>query len=72
MKKTVKTLTTLVLIISALSAFSQKGKYGVTPEDSISCIENLSVYVNPYFSGGDYKEAVKYWRVSFNVCPKAS
>jgi len=72
MKKTVKTIAIVVLMISALSAFSQKGKYGVTPKDSVSCIENLSVYMNPYFSGGDYKEAVKYWRVCFNICPKAS
>ena len=72
MKKTIKTIAIAVLMISTLSAFSQKGKYGVTPEDSVSCIENLSVYMNPYFSGGDYKEAVKYWRVCFNTCPKAS
>ncbi|MBL4625621.1 MAG: tetratricopeptide repeat protein [Flavobacteriales bacterium] len=72
MKKTVKIIATVVLMISALSAFSQKGKYGGTPEDSVKCIENLSVYMSPYFSGGDYKEAVKYWRVCFNTCPKAS
>ena len=72
MKKTVKIIATVVLMISTLNGFSQKGKYGATPEDSLTCIENLSVYLNPYFKSGDYKEAVKFWRVCFNTCPKSS
>ncbi|MBL4652160.1 MAG: hypothetical protein JKY53_04740 [Flavobacteriales bacterium] len=72
MKKTVKIIATVVLMISTLGGFSQNGKYGATPEDSLTCIENLSVYLNPYFKSGDYKEAVKFWRICYNTCPKAS
>ncbi len=72
MKRTVKVFATVVLIVCSVSGFSQKGKYGETAEDSVKCIENLSVYVNPYFNGGDYKEAVKYWRICYNTCPAAS
>eukprot|EP00746_Dinoflagellata_sp_MGD_P061843 gnl/MRDRNA2_/MRDRNA2_261013_c0_seq1.p1 gnl/MRDRNA2_/MRDRNA2_261013_c0~~gnl/MRDRNA2_/MRDRNA2_261013_c0_seq1.p1 ORF type:complete len:372 (+),score=13.38 gnl/MRDRNA2_/MRDRNA2_261013_c0_seq1:292-1407(+) len=65
-------LTSLLLFIFSLTVFAQNGKYGATPEDSVKCVENLSLYMNPYFKNGKYKEAVKYWRVCFNTCPKSS
>jgi len=64
------------LLIAALlftgTAFAQKGvedgsKYG-HGEDSLRCLENLSLY-NEYYKQKNYKEAYPYWEIVFNECP---
>lgn len=59
---------TAVFIMMTFLAIGQ-GKYGATPEDSNLCVQNLSVYKNPYFKNKQYKEAVKYWKIACRVCP---
>lgn len=51
--------------------FAQDGKYGDTEEDSVRCIENLSVYKD-FLREKKYGQALNYWRVAFNTCPKSS
>lgn len=46
-------------------------KYGATPEDSLKCIENLSVY-GEYYKQKLYKEAYIPWKYVMLNCPKAS
>jgi len=67
------------LLITALlltgSAFAQKGvedgsKYG-HGEDSLRCLENLSLY-NEYYKQKNYTEAFPYWEIAFNECPLAT
>ena len=47
---------------------SSTGKYGA---DSVKCIQNLSLY-RDYYDQKMYKEAYKFWRVPFNICPASS
>ncbi len=64
------------LLISALllstAVFAQKGvedgsKYG-HGEDSVRCLENLSLY-SEYYKQRNIKEAFPYWQIAFNECP---
>lgn len=68
MKK--KLITTTTLSLFALAIMAQTGKYGKTPQDSIKCVEGLSLYKD--FVGKDDKTALSYWRVPFSVCPLSS
>lgn len=64
-----KKLTLILLGLTlSLTTFSQ-GKYGATPEDSVTCIEALSIYKENMKI--DKKMALDYWRVAYNTCPKS-
>jgi len=65
MKKTM--LLGLVLIITASFSYAQK-KYG---EDSLKCIQNLSLY-RDYYKQKAYDDAYKFWRIPFKICPASS
>lgn len=65
MKKLALILTGLII---SLTSFSQ-GKYGATPEDSVTCIEALSVYKENMKI--DQAMALEYWRIAYKVCPKS-
>ncbi len=47
------------------------GQYGDTPEDSIKCLTNLSLFGDRYRQQ-NYEDALDYWRVVFNNYPIAS
>ncbi|HIA06159.1 MAG TPA: hypothetical protein EYN71_05565 [Flavobacteriales bacterium] len=65
-------LGVLALILIAGSAFSQKkGKYGATDEDSIQCVENLSLYIE-FYKQKNYADAMSGWRWVYNNCPQSS
>lgn len=58
----------------ALPAMAVKGvddgsKFG-TGEDSIRCLENLSLY-QTYYKIRDYESAYNSWKIVFDECPKA-
>lgn len=53
--------------VSALHA----QKYGATPEDSLSCLQNLSVY-QEHFKQGNYTEAYDAWKQVLSLCPSSS
>jgi tetratricopeptide (TPR) repeat protein len=46
-------------------------RYGATPEDSIQCIRNLSLY-QEYYNQGNRQLAFGPWREVFINCPQAS
>jgi tetratricopeptide (TPR) repeat protein len=46
-------------------------RYGATPEDSIQCIRNLSLY-QEYYNQGNRQLAFGPWREVFFNCPQAS
>ena len=51
------------------SAYAQK--YGATPEDSLSCLQNLSVY-QEHFKQNNYAEAYEAWKQVLSLCPSSS
>lgn len=68
-------LTALVVSSGVFGAYAQKGvdngtQYG-SGEDSIRCIQNLSLYV-PYAKAGNYKDAYEFWKAAFDECPAAN
>lgn len=58
------------MLMTYAVAHGQGGKYGATPEDSVKCVQNLSVYKD-FVKEKKYKEAVGYWRIPCEVCPKS-
>ncbi|MBO4370583.1 MAG: hypothetical protein J5808_04370 [Paludibacteraceae bacterium] len=61
-------------LVTMQSAFAATGlaegsKYG-SGEDSIRCLENLSLY-SQYYKMKDYTSAYQYWKVVYEECPKA-
>lgn len=61
----------VAVIFTSSSLFAQKGKYGATAEDSVKCVENLSIYKD-FLREKNYKKAKKYWSIAFNTCPASS
>lgn len=59
----------MVLVMGVLGLNAQK--WGATPEDSISCRKNLSLY-QEFYKQKNYEDAMKFWRVCVNTCPKVS
>ena len=58
-------------MISAGSASAQKkGQFGETEEDSIKCVENLSLYIE-FYKQKNYQDALVGWRWVYANCPKA-
>lgn len=50
---------------------SGQGKYGATPEDSVQCVTNLSLYIE-YVKQKAYADALPGWRKACEICPKSS
>ena len=71
----IKTLLLAIATIVALPTFAVKGiedgsKYG-TGEDSIRCLENLSLYTN-YYKIKNYDLAYDSWKIVYDECPTAA
>jgi tetratricopeptide (TPR) repeat protein len=64
MKKIGLIVTGLVLSVTTYA----QGKFGATPEDSITCIESL-IYKD--YLKNDPALAHELWRVAYNVCPES-
>lgn len=67
MKKYLFTLLALSFSLSTL--FAQK--YGETPEDSVKCVQSLSLY-REFYKQKSYEDAYKHWNWAFLNCPKSS
>ena len=71
----IKTLLLTIATMVALPSFAVKGiedgsKFG-TGEDSIRCLENLSLYTN-YYKIKNYDLAYDSWKVVYEECPIAA
>ncbi|MDR1726239.1 MAG: hypothetical protein LBR28_07620 [Bacteroidales bacterium] len=64
MKKTY--LLIAILAFAANAVFAQK--YGATPQDSVDCIINYSVY-NELYKQNSFKECYEPWKKMMKVCP---
>lgn len=71
MKTMYHTLTAIAAVLLALPAVAQGGKYGATPEDSVLCVRNQSLYGEPA-RNGNYAEAYPYWQEVMRLCPASS
>ncbi|MBR5783850.1 MAG: hypothetical protein IKY43_01620 [Bacteroidales bacterium] len=61
----------LALMVSALAISANAQKTGKTPEDSVKCIENLSLYQESY-KMKNYADAYGPWKEVLNYCPAYS
>jgi hypothetical protein len=68
----------LVAGISVSSKVSAQGKFGATPEDSVECIMNLSLYSEFYkqwkasgYKNASVNDAIGPWRKVYFGCPAA-
>ena len=64
--KKMKKLTLALIGIAFSTLTFAQGKYGATPEDSITCIESL-IYKD--YIKNDPKLALSLWRKAYKVCP---
>ncbi len=53
------------------TATPPQSKYGDTPEDSIQCVRNLSLYAE-YYNQRNFNLAYEPWRKVLELCPQAS
>ena len=67
MKKILAIVVALAMGGSALHA----QKYGKTPEDSIKCLQNLSVY-QEFYKQKNYTGAYDAWKQVLELCPATS
>jgi tetratricopeptide (TPR) repeat protein len=67
----IKFILAIVLIGSAGLSRAQSGKYGATADDSVKCVENLSVYKD-FLREKNFKKAKSFWTKAFTICPKSS
>lgn len=61
-----KKIATILLGILIAYNVNAQGKYGATPEDSITCINNL-IYKD--YLKSDPKLALSMWKTAYKVCP---
>lgn len=65
-------ITISILVVSLMSTLSMaQGKYGASPEDSLECIRNLSVY-SEYYKQKAFESALPAWRKAMAACPQSS
>ncbi len=60
---------TIALVLLSVASFGQK--YGSTPEDSLTCLENTSLY-KEFYKQKNYVDARGPWAKAVAVCPKSS
>ena len=65
-----KKLMLAVAILVSVTALNAQ-KFGASPEDSLECIKNLSLYQD-YYRQKQYDESLTYWRNVYKYCPKVS
>jgi tetratricopeptide (TPR) repeat protein len=58
----------IIVLLASTTSFAQGGKYG---EDSVKCVQNLSLY-RDYYKQKVYADAYKYWKKVFTICPASS
>ncbi len=56
---------------NSLKTNLQSDRYGETPEDSILCVRNLSLYTE-FYRQSNFKNAYGPWQKALEICPKAS
>ena len=63
-------LIAFALFFIALGGYSQS-KYGSNPDDSLKCLENLSLF-NEFYKQNNFKDAYKPWSNLIELCPAST
>ncbi len=58
------------VVLMSTGVFAQS-KYGATPEDSLNCLKNLSLF-NEFYDQSNYNDAYGPWQNAVALCPSAS
>ena len=61
----------LLALVSITTLASAQGKYGATPEDSVQCVQCLSLY-QEFMKQKAYTDALPHLRCATTVCPASS
>ncbi len=61
----------LLAIVGQADALAQPGRFGETPEDSIRCLRNISLFGDRYRQE-NYEDAMPFWRLLINEYPRSS
>ncbi len=61
----------LALVAALIPINTNAQKYGNTPEDSMKCIQNLSIY-GDFYKEKDYQNAYQPWKEVIQTCPRSS
>lgn len=69
--KTLKTILVAAIALSCGLAANAQSKYGDTPEDSIACLSNVSLYQG-FYKEKNYADCYEPWRQILQHCPKFS
>lgn len=67
----VKTLMLLLAVVAFSNVSYSQSKYGANPEDSLSCLENLSL-LQEFMKQSDYESAYRAWNKVYTLCPGSS
>ena len=70
MKKLKIVLMAAVVMMASHTANAQ-GKFGATPEDSVACISNVSLY-QEFYKQKNYEQCYEPWREVLKHCPRFS
>src|SRR5574344_1571875 len=71
MKRIVSLVTMIVVFATIGSNKTFAQKFGATPQDSIDCIMNNSLYIE-FYNQKNYKDAYEPWKACMKACPKQS
>ncbi len=64
------TILLFATVLISMDLQAQPGRFGKTPEDSITCVKNYSLY-REYFRQGNIEQALPFWRIVFNQFPRS-
>ncbi len=71
MKRSI-TIGSVAVALVAGQVASAQSKYGATPQDSVACVQNLSLYQEFMKQPGGEKDAYAPWKEVVRVCPASS
>ena len=69
--KTLRHSAALVITAGIAIGTHAQSKYGNTPEDSVRCVQNLSLY-QEFMKQGSVQDAYAPWKEVVNTCPASS
>jgi len=69
--KKLKTVLVAALVLLAGHTANAQSKYGDTPEDSVACLSNVSLY-QEFYKQKNYEQCYEPWREVLKHCPRFS
>ena len=69
--KKLKIVIVAAMVLMAGHTANAQSKYGDTPEDSVACLSNVSLY-QEFFKQKSYEQCYEPWREVLKHCPRFS